>query len=792
MLLPLSWMKNYVDIDADIMDYTDKMSDSGSHVESVINLKEGISKIITGKILEIEKHPNADKLSLVKVDLGKEEMQLITGAKNMQKGDYVAVALLGATLPNGMKIERRDLKGIDSIGMLCSYEELGFSDSVVPKNSREGILILDEVELGIDICEVLELNQPTIEFEITPNRPDCLSIIGMARESAATFATSVNMPDLTIREEADDISDYFKGVSIDTDGGLRYVARVVKDVVIKDSPQWMKNSLMQAGMRPINNIVDITNYVMLEMGQPLHAFDIRTIKSGEILVRQAKEGEIMTTLDNVERKLSSEDIVITDGDEIEALAGVMGGLNSEITSSTNTILIESATFDKDYVRKTSKRIGLRTEASQRFEKGISPEITLTAANRVCQLIEQTNSGTVVKGIFDCYNKKQEETVIEMDYNRINQLLGTDISKEDIINYLELLEFKVQDREDQLIIHVPTFRLDIEIPEDITEEIGRLYGYHNITPKPLSGALTRGRKDYGRRVVDYAKEALFGLGFNEVMTYSFISPRSYEKIEKETTEEEYIKIINPLGEDYSVMRTTLIPTMMDVFTRNLKNHNDQLSIYEIGNSFHPEKGSVLPKEKLHLTMGAYGDVDFYYLKDAVTKVLYDLGISDIRFKREENNSTFHEGRCANIVADGEVIGTMGQISYQVMDHYDIDKEIYIGELDFEKIERKASFIKTYDPIIKYPSIKRDIAIVVDKEVESDRIEEVIHAKGEELIKGIYLFDSYEGEHIEKGKKSLAYSIIFQAEDRTLKDEEVSVLYNNILESLEKEMNAALRS
>lgn len=792
MLLPLSWMKNYIDLDVDIMEYTDKMSDSGSHVESVMSLKDGISKIITGKVLGIEKHPNADKLSLVNVDLGKEEMQLITGARNMKEGDYVAVAVLGATLPGGMKIERRDLKGIDSIGMLCSYEELGFSDSVVPKNSREGILILDEVELGVEIGEALDLDDPVIEFEITPNRPDCLSIIGMARETAATFGKEMKMPTCEIKKEEDDISSYFQEVDIDTEGGLRYVARVVKDVVIKDSPQWMKNSLMQAGMRPINNIVDITNYVMLEMGQPLHAFDINTIKSGKILVRQAKEGESMTTLDNTERKLSSEDVVITDGEEIEALAGIMGGLDSEITDSTETILIESATFDKDYIRKTSKRLGLRTEASQRFEKGISPEITLAAANRVCQLIEETNSGVVVKGVYDCYNKKQEKSTIKMDYNRINALLGTEISKEQIIRYLELLEFSVEEKGDELTIEVPSFRLDITIPEDITEEIGRLYGYHNILPQPLAGALTRGKKDYSRQVVDYAKETLFGLSFNEVMTYSFISPKAYEKIGQNISEKDYVKILNPLGEDYSVMRTTLIPTMMEVFARNLKNNNDRLSIYEIGNSFHPAEGEELPKEKLHLTMGAYGDIDFYYLKDGITKVLEDLGLKNIFFVKEKNNPTFHEGRCANIVVDGERIGTMGQISYEVLDHYDIDENIYMGELDFEKIVERASFIKSYNPIIKFPSIKRDIAIVVEKEVESQKIEEVIHSLGEELIKEIYLFDSYEGKHIEEGKKSLAYSIIFQSKERTLKDEEVNALYDSILKALEKEVNAALRS
>lgn len=792
MLLPLSWMKNYIDLDVDIMEYTDRMSDSGSHVESVMSLKDGIEKIITGKILGIEKHPNADKLSLVNVDLGKEEMQLITGARNMKVGDYVAVAVLGATLPGGMKIERRDLKGIDSIGMLCSYEELGFSDSVVPKNSREGILILDEVELGIEIGEALDLEDPVIEFEITPNRPDCLSIIGMARETAATFGKEMKMPTCEINNEVDDISSYFKEVDIDTEGGLRYVARVVKDVVIKDSPQWMKNSLMQAGMRPINNIVDITNYVMLEMGQPLHAFDINTIKSGKILVRQAKEGEKMTTLDNTERSLTTEDVVITDGEEIEALAGIMGGLDSEITDSTETILIESATFDKDYIRKTSKRLGLRTEASQRFEKGISPEITLAAANRVCQLIEETASGVVVKGVYDCYHKKQEKSTIEMDYNRINNLLGTEISKEQIIRYLELLEFSVEEKGDELFIEVPSFRLDITIPEDITEEIGRLYGYHNITPQPLAGALTRGKKDYSRQVVDYAKETLFGLSFNEVMTYSFISPKAYEKIGQNISEKDYVRILNPLGEDYSVMRTTLIPTMMEVFARNLKNNNDSLSIYEIGNSFHPAEGDELPKEKLHLTMGAYGDIDFYYLKDGISIVLEDLGLKDVLFVKEKNNPTFHEGRCANIVVDGEIIGTMGQISYSVLDHYDIDENIYMGELDFEKIVKKASFIRSYNPIIKFPSIKRDIAIVVEKEVESQKIEEVIHSLGEELIKEIYLFDSYEGKHIEEGKKSLAYSIIFQSKERTLKDEEVNALYDSILKALEKEVNAALRS
>lgn len=793
MLLPVSWIKNYVKVDdIDTMTLTDEFTLTGTHVESVKNLSEGIKNIVVGKVLDIKSHPNADKLVIVNIDTGDKVHEIVTGAKNMKTNDLVAIAKLGAVLPNGLEIKETELMGIPSPGMLCSYEELGFNKNLVPKDSENGILILQgDIPLGTNILDVLDMNDALIELEITPNRADCLSMIGLAREIAATFDRKAIMPQYKVNNEVDSIKDYFDGVEIKTDKCPRYVARVVKDVVIKDSPQWMQNYLMQAGMRPINNIVDITNFVMLELGQPLHAFDINTITNKKIIVRQAQDGELIKTLDGEDRKLSNEDIIIANGNEPVALAGVMGGLNSEIENDTNTILIESASFNKSSVRKTAKKLNLRTESSQRFEKGLSPELCNIAADRVCELIEETNSGTVIKGSYDEYKVKQEPTFVEIDYNRINKLLGTDISKEEMIHYLENLEFKVSTKDDILNIEVPYYRLDVSIPEDIVEEVGRLYGFHNIKPQPLVGALTRGTKSWSRQVVDKMTEVLYGLGLLEATTYSFISPKLYKKINMDVKKDELVILRNPLGEDYSVMRTTIIPNIMEVLEKNNNYKTDKIKIYEIGNSFFKGKDNELPEERLDMVVGMYGPYDFYDLKDIINISLKEIGIEKLEYKSCETNKTFHPGRCAEIFYQGDKLGIMGEINFDVMDNYNMNQRVYIAEIDFEKIVGLAKFDKLYDKIIKYPSIKRDIAVIVDKDLETAAIEEAIYSVGEGLIKDIKLFDIYTGAHVDEGSKSLAYSIIYQSADRTLKDKEINLIQEKVLNVLEDKFGAKLR-
>lgn len=792
MLLPIVWMRDYVNINADIMELMNEITSTGSHVESVEDLGSKLNNIVVAKILEINKHPNADKLSLVKLDYGNEKIEIITGAKNMKVGDLVAFAKLGAILPNGMEIKPIDLKGIESAGMLCSYEEIGYSSNVVPKNSSDGIIILEDGIIGESIVKTLQIEEPVVEFEITPNRPDCLSISGLAREAAATFGTKIELPKIKFENEEDSITDYFNSIEVNSENCLRYVGKIVKDVVIKESPQWMQNYLMQAGMRPINNIVDITNFVLLELGQPIHAFDIETLENKKIIVRQAEINEKITTLDNIDRKLNENDLVIADGKNPVAIAGVMGGHNSEIRKDTKTILIESAVFNSDAVRKTSKGLNLRTEASQRFEKGISPEICKYAAERVCQLIEETNSGVVVKDCYDVYKKPQEEKEITTSHNQINKLLGTDISKENMIKYLENLEFGVTLDKDNLIVKVPSFRLDISIEEDIVEEVGRLYGFHNIVPKPLGGGLLRGKKSYKRTIEDESKKIMYALGLYEATTYSFISRKSYVKSLVNVDEKELVILKNPLGEDYSVMRTTLIPNILGVLEKNSNFKTDSFKVYELGNTFHLQNGDKLPVESKKLTIGMYGGYDFYDLKDIVVTYLNQVGIKDVEFNSLTDNLTFHPGRAANIVYNNSVLGQIGEISYEVANNYNINSRVYIAELDLSKAIKYISLDKKYEKIIKYPTIIRDIAIVVDRDLETASIEKIIYKYGRNLVSKIELFDTYTGDHVEKGKKSLAYKIVFQSAKGTLKENEINTVLKDILENLENSFGAKLRS
>ena len=797
MLLPIKWLKDYVDIKEDSRNIADGLTMSGSHVESIISLNDEIQNVVVGKIESIEKHKDADKLLVCKIDIGNETLQIVTGAQNLKQGDYVPVALVGARLPGGIDIDKTNFRGEDSYGMLCSLQELGYRDSVISKEMKDGIFVLDqEYPLGSSIVDIMNLDEDIIEFEITPNRADCLSIIGMARETAATFGLRLNEPNINVKNEVEDIKDYLNDIKIDSANCNRYYARVIKDVKIKPSPLWMQTRLMEAGIRPISNIVDITNFVMLECGEPLHAFDLGKVEGREIIVRQAEEGEIIKTLDDVDRKLSSQDLVIADTNKAIGLAGVMGGFNTEISKTTRDVLIEGANFNRKSVRLTSKKFNLRSEASTRFEKGIDPNLCEIAVNRVCQLIEETNSGQVIKGEIDVYKKEKKEDQIDLRPASVNKLLGIDIETKEMMGYLNGLGLKSKVENGLIKTTIPTFRLDLEIEADLIEEIGRMYGFHNIESKPLVGVLTRGEKPYGRRIEDRAKSIINGLGLNEVMTYSFISPKAFDKINLREDSElrEYIRLINPLGEDYSVMRTTLIPNMLELLSRNYNRGVEESYFYEIGNIFIPKEMPVetLPEEKKVLSFGMYGEKDFYYLKEVINKTLDRLGIRDIEYIREENHPTFHPGRTAKLILDGEELGIIGEAHPDAAENYDINSRVYLGQLDFNKIIEKTNLDIMFTELPKYPSMLRDMAILIDKDVLVGEIEKVILKNGEGLIEKVQLFDIYTGDQIPESKKSVAYSITYRSKDRTLTDEEVNRIQDSIIKDLTDKFKAELRS
>lgn len=797
MLLPIKWLKDYIKTDKSPRELADGLTLSGSHVESIANVNKGVENVVVGKIISLEKHADADKLIICNIDIGEEKLIIVTGAKNLKEGDYIPVAKIGAKLPNDVTIGLTNFRGVDSYGMLCSLKELGFQDNVIPKEMRDGIFVLDkEYPLGKDILEILELNDQVIEFEITPNRPDCLSIIGMARETAATFNYELQEPPIEINNEVDNILDYSKGIEIETDNCIRYYARVVKDVEIKPSPLWLQTRLMEAGVRPISNIVDITNFVMLEYGVPLHAFDLDNLKGKKVIVRQAKDGEKLTTLDGIDRILNSKDIVIADEESPIGIAGVMGGLDSEITSDTKYVLFEGANFNSRSIRLTSKKFNLRTEASTRFEKGLDPDLCNIVVDRVCQLVELIGAGTVVAGNIDVYKGAAKPKVIALRPERANMLLGVEISVDEMLTNLNGLGLKASFDGSLINAEIPTFRMDLNIEADLIEEIGRLYGFHNISPKPLVGALTRGEKPYKIRIEDKAKAILTGLGLNEVMTYSFISPKAYDKINltKSDSSRKYIKLINPLGEDYSTMRTTLLPNMLDLLSRNYNKGAESVYAYEIGNTFIPKSLPIeeLPEEKKMLSIGMYGKTDFYEIKDILERTLNRLGIFNIEYERESNNKTFHPGRTARVLVNNEDIGLIGEIHPDVLSNYDIKTRVYSGQLDFEKIVEFTNMDIKYKQLPKYPAMTRDIAVVLKEDVMVGQIEKTILKYGAGLIESLELFDIYRGNQIQEGLKSVAYSIIYRSHDRTLTDDEVNTIQNQIIEDLEKSFDAKLRS
>lgn len=795
MLVPLIWQKDYINIDKDLKTITDRLSETGSHVEEVNTITSDLKSVVVGHVLKQEKHPDADRLKVLTIDIGEDRHStIITAAPNTKEGDYLFVIKSGTKLDNGDYIEDHEFFGINSEGMLTSYAELGYSDNVIPKEFKDGVIILpEEVKPGTPVSEVLNSNTPVIEYEITPNRADCLSIIGMARETAASFGEKIILPDLEYPTVDENIFDYVDTVTIESDKCNRFTARVAKNIKVGKSPQWLQNYLILAGMRPINNIVDITNFVMLETGQPLHAYDLDKLKDKKIIARDAKEGEVLTTIDGKERKLDPSMLVISDGNRPISLAGVMGGFDTEVTSETKNILLEVANFDRASVRETSKKLGLRSEASTRFEKGLPVEMADIASKRAMKLISDLEIGEIIDGIIDEGEKSPKDKIIDLRISRLNALTGVDFSREEAIRNLELLEFGVEEKgSDTLAVKVPFFRMDIDLEADLIEEVVRLYGMGNIESKPLRSTLQRGIRSESRLLRDELKKELAGQKFSEIATYSFISPRVFDRmgLDEKSELRNYISLVNALGEDFSVMRTTQISNMLDVIAKNINRGAKDLKLFELGKTFKKARKD-LPNENDTLTIGLYGSYNFYDLKDIFNEVMKKVGFKNFNYKTNETNPIFHAGRCADIYYDDISIGTIGEISYQVRNEYDISKGCLILEVDLSKIKDKRIKNRKYTEIPKYPAITRDYSFVTDKDIESKFIEDTIINNGKGLVKTIELFDIYTGDQIEEDKKSISYKVEYRTNDKTLKEEDIKDIEEKIINDL-NDANIVLRS
>lgn len=724
MKTSVEWLKEYSDIDVDSVKLGDILTMTGSKVETIEQKGNDIKNVVVGKILEIKKHEDSDHLVVTQVDLGTEKVQIVTGANNIKEGDIVPIAKDGSELPGGVKIKKGNLRGVESCGMMCSVGELGLEVSDYPGQIENGIMILDkslESELGEDIVKVLELEEDIIDFEITPNRPDCLSIEGLGRETAVSLGKEFKNPRKNIDELKIEDKKEIEGLTVDIEAPdlcYRYIARVVKNVKIGPSPDWIKRRLKACGVRSINNIVDITNYVMLEMGQPMHAFDINSIEGKHITVRRAKNGEKITTLDEEERVLNEDNLVIADRKKAVAIAGVMGGMNSEIENNTKTVVFESASFYGGSVRKTAKKVGLRTESSSRFEKGLSTENALRAINRAVELVELIGAGEAVDGKIDVYPNKQKINKIKLDYDRINRLLGTNISKDDIIDILEKLEIKVEND----VATAPYFRMDLEFLADIAEEVLRFYGYDKLETTLIKADTTLGILNKEQKIEKRIKEVLVNNGLSEIYTYGFSSEKDLEKsnIDKKVIDQS-ITIMNPLSDEYKLMRPSTFPSMMQILSLNANKKNQNVKLFDISRNYKNVNGEVekgeVPLQENILTIGMYGeDVDFYSLKGLIENVLEASNINRYDIEKETNNESYHPGRCANIKVGIDVIATIGEVHPEVLNNYHIEKRVYIAEVNVTKLTKYSRANKKYVEVPKFPAVERDIAVIVDEEVE----------------------------------------------------------------------------
>ncbi len=792
----LNWIKAYVpELDVTDQEYRDAMTLSGTKVENFERLNADLDKIVVGQVTKVERHPDADKLVICQVNVGTESVQIVTGAANVFEGAKVPVVLDGGRVagghdgsrtPGGIKIKKGKLRGVESFGMMCSIEELGSSREFYPDAPEDGLYILpDTAEIGANAVDMLGLNDAVFEYEITSNRVDCYSVLGIAREAAATFAKPFIAPVVTVTENSENINDYLKVEVEATDLCPRYTARMVKNIKLAPSPEWMQRRLASAGIRPINNIVDITNYVMEEFGQPMHAYDYDTIADKKIVVRRAAKGEKFTTLDGQERTMDENVLMICDGEKAIGMAGIMGGENSMITDDVKTMVFEAACFDGTNIRLSSKRVGLRTDASGKFEKGLDPNNAEAAINRACQLITELGAGEVVGGMVDVYPEVRTEKRIKFQPEKINKLLGTNVSVEDMMEYFARLELVYDKDSNELVI--PTFRQDLLCNADIAEEVARFFGYANIPTTLPTGEATTGKLSYKMRIENVARDIAEFCGFSQAMTYSFESPKVFDKLllPADAAERKTVVISNPLGEDFSVMRTVSLNGMLTSLSTNYNRRNKNVKLYELGNVYIPKQVPVteLPDERMQFTLGFYGDGDFFTMKGVVEEFLEKVGMR-IRpeYDPKAGKTFLHPGRQANVVYNGKVIGYLGEVHPQVLDNYSIGERAYIAVLDMPEIIELTTFDRKYKGIAKYPAVTRDISMVMSKDVMVGTVEQVIEKRGGKLLESFKLFDIYEGSQIKEGFKSVAYSISFRAADRTLEDKEINDIMEKILKDL----------
>ncbi len=792
----LNWIKAYVPgLECTDQEYMDAMTLSGTKVEGYEKLDADLDKIVVGQIMSVERHPDADKLVICQVNVGTETIQIVTGAPNVVEGMKVPVVLDGGRVAGGhdgskteggIKIKKGKLRGVESCGMMCSIEELGSSKDFYPDAPENGLYVMPEdAVVGSDAVEALGLRDTVFEYEVTNNRVDCFSILGIAREAAATFRKDFVPPVIKKSGNSDDVNNY---VTVDVQAAdlcPRYTARLVKNIKIAPSPEWMQRRLAASGIRPINNIVDITNYVMEEYGQPMHAYDFDTIAGSKIIVRRAGEGEEFVTLDGQTRKLDPSVLMICDAEKSIGIAGIMGGENSKITDDVKTMLFEAACFDGTNIRLSAKKIGMRTEASGKFEKGLDPNLAAEAIDRACQLIEELGAGEVVGGIVDVYPQKKAEKRIKFEPDKINKLLGINISAEEMLGYLEKIELVYDKASNELVI--PSFRQDLECGADIAEEVARFYGYDNIPTSLPTGEATTGKLSFKLRVEAVARDIAEFCGFSQGMTYSFESPKVFDKllIPQDSPLRNTIVISNPLGEDFSIMRTTPLNGMLTSLATNYNRRNKDVKLYELGNIYIPKALPLteLPDERMQFTLGFYGDGDFFSMKGVVEEFLEKVGMNNKpEYDPKAGKPYLHPGRQANIIYDGEVIGYLGEVHPDVLDNYSIGDKAYIAVIDMPHIVEKASFDRKYEGIAKFPAVTRDISMVMEKSVLVGTIEDIIEKRGGKLVESYKLFDIYEGAQIQSGYKSVAYSISFRAKDRTLEDKDINPIMEKILKDL----------
>ena len=794
MNISRKWLREFVDITATDKEYDSVMTLAGQKVETTERMDAEIKNVVVGKVLSMKKHENSDHMWVCMVDCGiGEPVQIVTGAQNVHEGDLVPVAQHNSYLPGGIHITKGKLRGVESCGMLCSYKELGLTEHDCPEAYADGIWILNNegCKVGEDMNVVIGNDDSIVEFEITNNRPDCYSLIGLARETAAAFNVPMKHHEPVVKGGAEGNLCDLLDVDVQADDLCpRYTARMVRNVKIAPSPKWMRQRLRSAGIRPINNIVDITNYVMVEYGQPMHAFDYRYVKGGKIVVRRAGADKTLTTLDGSVRVLQPDMLVIADETKPVGLAGVMGGENSEIVADTVDVVFESANFLGSSIRKTALALGMRTDASAKFEKDIDPMLTVPAVNRACELVELLGAGEVMDGMIDVLNYVPQPVTVKLEPERINALLGTNISEADMIEYLHREEVPVVDG----MIQVPSWRPDLRVMADIDEEVARYYGYNNIETTLMRGATTMGGYSDEQKLENAAGAAARALGYSEIITYSFVSPSSFDaiRIPADSPLRKTVKLVNPLGEDTSIMRTVILPSMLDILSRNFAFKNKGVKLYEIGKIYLPVEGEKLPNEPKRMIFGTYGEHEnFFTLKGEVDALLEQLNVHPATYVADTKNPSYHPGRCADIMIDGKKLGVIGQIHPLVAEGYGISGEVYVAELDFTGLQSALAPERVFHSLPKFPTVSRDLALVCDEAMTVGMLEACIKKAGGKLLRSIQLFDIYRGPGIAPGKKSVAFSLELRADDRTLTDEDTTGVTNAVLEKLKNDLGVTLR-